>query len=239
MLWSGFVLGLLGSFHCAGMCGPIAFMLPLDHSNPTKKYLQVTLYHIGRIFAYAMIGALAGALGRSFNIFGLQQHISIALGVLMIVAVILIYGLGWKGLSMSPVYKWVQLLKKALGAEFKKKSLDAYVTMGFLNGLLPCGLVYMAVFASLSTTSIWQGSVYMIFFGLGTVPLMTLAVYAGQWISVKVRMFMKKAVPLFVIIIGLLFVIRGLGLGIPYVSPVQKGSVQSAQQSCHTSSINF
>jgi uncharacterized protein len=89
MLISAFVLGLLGSFHCVGMCGPIAFMLPVDRTNTYKKVLQITIYHLGRLLAYSIIGFIFGLVGKSLNIFGLQQQLSIFIGVLMIVVILI------------------------------------------------------------------------------------------------------------------------------------------------------
>lgn len=234
MLWSGFILGLLGSFHCMGMCGPIAFLLPVEHKKPTKKALQVSVYHAGRLFAYGLIGLLLGLVGKSFDLFGLQQQLSIVVGAAMIVMVVITYYIGMNFTVTKPLYRLVGKLKSAMGKEIKKKTFDAFFTMGFLNGLLPCGLVYMAVIGAIGSGNAMEGAVYMMFFGLGTVPLMTAAVYLGNVISLKVKSAMKKAVPVFVIGIGVLFIIRGLGLGIPYLSPKDMSNQQTAQESCHT-----
>lgn len=234
MLWSGFILGLLGSFHCMGMCGPIAFLLPVEHKKPTKKALQVSVYHAGRLFAYGLIGLLLGLVGKSFDLFGLQQQLSIVVGAAMIVMVVITYYIGMNFTVTKPLYRLVGKLKSAMGKELKKKTFDAFFTMGFLNGLLPCGLVYMAVIGAIGSGNAMEGAVYMMFFGLGTVPLMTAAVYLGNVISLKVKSAMKKAVPVFVIGIGVLFIIRGLGLGIPYLSPKDMSNQQTAQESCHT-----
>ncbi len=84
MLVSAFIFGLLGSFHCVGMCGPIAFLLPVDRSNNLKKLSQIFIYHFGRIFSYAVIGFSFGLVGKSLSIFGLQQELSIGIGILML-----------------------------------------------------------------------------------------------------------------------------------------------------------
>ncbi|WP_438961343.1 sulfite exporter TauE/SafE family protein [Nonlabens sp.] len=234
MLWSGFILGLLGSFHCMGMCGPIAFLLPVEHKKPAKKALQVSVYHSGRLFAYGLIGLLLGLVGKSFDLFGLQQQLSIIVGAAMIIMVVITYYIGMNFTVTQPLYRLVGKLKSAMGKELKKKTFDAFFTMGFLNGLLPCGLVYMAVIGAIGAGNAAEGAVYMMFFGLGTVPLMTAAVYLGNVISLKVKAAMKKAVPVFVIAIGVLFIVRGLGLGIPYLSPKNMSNQQTAQESCHT-----
>ena len=123
--------------------------------------------------------------------------------------------------------------EKALYKALKKKTADTFLTIGFLNGFLPCGLVYMAVFASLAMQSAWQGSLYMALFGLGTIPLMTSAIYLGKFLNQTVKQRIQKAIPVFVIVIGLLFILRGLGLGIPYLSPAPITEIASSQIECH------
>lgn len=233
MLISGFVLGLLGSLHCVGMCGPIAFMLPVEHKKPLKKFFQITSYHLGRLFAYALIGLVFGILGKSFSLFGLQQQLSIAVGLLMILAVIL-PGKHLQNTQISAFfYKLIGKVKQKLGASFKKKTADTFLTIGFLNGFLPCGLVYVAVFAALAAGSIPESGLYMVFFGLGTIPLMTAAIYAGSFLKGIQRQKIQKAIPVFVVIIGVFFILRGMGLGIPYLSPAPVTELVNAKMECH------
>ena len=219
MLWSAIILGLLGSFHCVGMCGPIAFMLPVDRSHSLKKVVQIFTYHFGRLLAYSLIGLAFGFVGKGLYLFGIQQQLSIAIGVLMIVIVLIPTRIFNKYNFSKPIYKLISKVKSALGQALKKKTADTFLTIGFLNGFLPCGLVYMAVFGSLASASALQGSLYMFLFGLGTIPLMTTAIYLGKFLNANIKQRIQKAIPVFVVIIGLLFIIRGLGLGIPYLSP--------------------
>ncbi len=233
MLISALLLGLLGSFHCIGMCGPIAFMLPVQRENSFKKVLQVSMYHFGRLVTYSLIGLVFGLVGKSLYIFGVQQQLSIAIGILMIVAVLIPYQTFNKYNFSKPLYQFISKIKSALGKALKKKSPDTFLTIGFLNGFLPCGLVYMAVFAAIATGSALQGSLYMFLFGLGTIPLMTTAIYFSRFLSGVIRKKIQKAIPVFVIIIGLLFVLRGLGLGIPYISPTPVSDMTTSQIECH------
>lgn len=235
MLASALILGLIGSFHCVGMCGPIAFLLPIDRQNNSRRIFQLASYHTGRLFTYALIGLLFGVLGKSLNLFGFQQYISIAIGVLMILVVILPTQWVQKMRFTKPIYRLVGKVKSALGQELKKRTPGTFFTIGFLNGLLPCGLVYMAVFGAIASGNALHGSLYMVVFGLGTVPLMTTATYLGNFLTGKVRRHILKVIPVMVVLIGLLFILRGLGLSIPYISPspnVQYEEV-SADQSCH------
>jgi len=233
MLWSALIFGLLGSFHCVGMCGPIAFMLPVDRTNSTKKVIQIFTYHFGRLLAYSLIGLFFGLVGKSLYIFGIQQQLSIFLGILMIVVVVIPSKVFNKYNFSKPIYKIISKVKSSLGKALKKKTADTFLTIGFLNGFLPCGLVYMAVFASLAMQSAWQGSLYMALFGLGTIPLMTSAIYLGKFLNTKMKQRIQKGIPIFVVIIGLLFILRGLGLGIPYLSPAPIVDVASSAIECH------
>jgi hypothetical protein len=233
MLISAFVLGLLGSFHCVGMCGPIAFMLPVDRTNAYKKLSQITIYHFGRLLAYSIIGLVFGLVGKSFYLFGFQQQLSIAIGILMIVFVIIPQHTLSKYYISKPIYKVISKVKSALGSALKKKTADTFLTIGFLNGFLPCGLVYMAVFAAMASGNALSGSLYMVLFGLGTIPLMTTAIYFSHFLKGSMRQKIQKAIPVFVVLIGILFILRGLGLGIPYISPAPIGDMVSNQINCH------
>jgi hypothetical protein len=233
MLISAFVLGLLGSFHCVGMCGPIAFMLPVDRSNAFKKASQITIYHFGRLLAYSVIGVIFGLLGKSFYLFGFQQQLSIAIGVLMILVVLIPQKTFNKYNFSKPIYKVLSKIKSALGTALKRKTTDTFLTIGFLNGFLPCGLVYMAVFAAIAGGNALNGGLYMAVFGLGTIPLMTTAIYFSQFLKGTARQKIQKAIPVFVVLIGALFILRGLGLGIPYLSPAPVFDVVLNTIECH------
>ncbi len=233
MLISALIFGLLGSFHCVGMCGPIAFLLPVDHKNNVRKLGQISLYHFGRLSSYAIIGLLFGLLGKSFSLFGLQQQLSILVGALMILVILLPYKKFSKYNGSKPIFKIVLKVKSNLGKQLKRKSPDTFYTIGFLNGFLPCGLVYMAVFGAIASGTALEGSLYMAVFGLGTIPLMTTAIYLGNFINLNIRSKIRKAVPVFVILIGLLFILRGMGLGMPYLSPMEITPEITATQSCH------
>ncbi len=233
MLVSAFILGLLGSFHCVGMCGPIAFMLPVDRSNSFKKVAQIAIYHFGRLLAYSIIGLIFGFIGKSLYIFGYQQQLSIVIGILMILVVVIPQKTFNKYNLSKPIYKVISKVKSTLGAALKKKTMDTFLTIGFLNGFLPCGLVYMALFAALAGGNALSGALYMAVFGLGTIPLMTTAIYLSNFLKGTARQRIQKAIPVFVVLIGALFILRGLGLGIPYLSPAPVYELVSNGMNCH------
>jgi len=219
MLLSALILGLAGSFHCIGMCGPIAFVLPVDRSNKWKAALQSLLYHLGRLVTYSLIGFLFGLLGKGLYLAGFQQRVSILMGVIMILAVLFPTNYLAKFNFSKPLYKLTGKLKTTLGSYLQKKSNSALFVIGFLNGFLPCGLVYMALIGSVAMGDPIQGALYMFIFGLGTSPLLTGAILAGNFLSLSVRNKINKIIPYFVVLVGVLFILRGLALGIPFISP--------------------
>ncbi|MEP3208626.1 MAG: sulfite exporter TauE/SafE family protein [Maribacter sp.] len=233
MLLSAIILGLMGSLHCVGMCGPIAFVLPVDRTNNYKKFIQIFIYHFGRLLAYGIIGLVFGLVGKGLYVFGMQQKLSIAIGILMIIIVLIPYKTFNKYNFSKPLYKMVSKVKNRLGQELKKKSPDTFITIGFLNGFLPCGLVYVALFGAIAMGSAAQGSLYMILFGLGTIPLMTTAIYFSGLLKGTLRRKVQQLIPVFVILVGALFILRGLGLGIPYLSPEPIVELVSSAVECH------
>ncbi|MEZ4810342.1 MAG: sulfite exporter TauE/SafE family protein [Allomuricauda sp.] len=235
MLLSAIVLGLLGSFHCLGMCGPIAFMLPLDRNSKSKKLMQMGIYHVGRAMAYGIMGLVFGFVGKGLYLFGFQQKLSILIGAVMIVLVLIPAQYVKKFGVAKPIYRLLSKLKSRLGTELQKKTPDTFLTIGFLNGFLPCGLVYMALLGAIALGNPLQGALYMVLFGLGTIPLMTSAVYFSSFLKAGTKQAIQRFVPVFVILIGALFILRGLGLGIPYVSPKAPPQVEMTTHDfeCH------
>lgn len=230
--WTAFGFGLLGSFHCVGMCGPIAFALPLPKNQPARKVLGILAYNSGRISLYAMAGMLFGLLGKGFFLAGFQQTLSILIGLLIILGV-LFPVISRKLFPLtSPFYQMNSKLKLAFQNAFRDKSLSSLYIIGLLNGLLPCGLVYLAIAGSLLTESALQGGAYMALFGLGTFPLMAAVSLTGSNIRVSLRNRIRKMMPVVLLFFGLLFVLRGLNLGIPYLSP--KITVEAEDvKACH------
>ncbi|WP_264529636.1 sulfite exporter TauE/SafE family protein [Flavobacterium sp. N502540] len=233
MLYSAFIFGLISSLHCIGMCGPIAMMLPVDRQNEAKKVIQISTYHLGRLTAYATIGLIFGLLGRGFFLAGLQQKMSIFIGLAMIAIVLIPEKVFSKYNFSKPVYKMISRVKSSLGNQFKDRSYKSLFTIGLLNGFLPCGMVYVALFGAIAMQSASLGVLYMLLFGLGTIPLMTVVVYVNSLIKLPFRNKIQKAIPYVAVIIGVLFILRGLGLGIPYISPSNMSLFVQSTPNCH------
>lgn len=219
MIYTAFIFGLISSLHCIGMCGPIAMMLPVDQNNEAKKVAQIITYHIGRVTAYSILGLFFGVLGRGLFLAGFQQKLSIVLGVLMILVVLVPERVFAQYNFSKPVFNLISKVKSSLGAQFKKKTYGSLFTIGLLNGFLPCGLVYVALFGAIAMQNITLSISYMVLYGLGTIPMMSAVVYASSLITMPVRNKIQKVIPIVAVCIGTLFILRGLGLGIPFVSP--------------------
>jgi len=216
MLWTAFLLGFMGSFHCVGMCGPIALAVAggKGKSYASKKFL----YNLGRSVTYAALGLIVGSLGFSLSLAGIQQGFSIGMGLL-----ILILALSYKRTSQfSSISFFSQLviqLKKTLGKFLKAGGKAGFFATGLANGLLPCGMVYMALVAAMALQDPWLGATYMFFFGIGTIPLLAALMWSGNLIPVSYRQTFQHAIPYLGVLIGILFVFRGLGLGLNGFSP--------------------
>ena len=216
MIWTAIVLGFLGSFHCVGMCGPIALAVG---GRTNQKFLwNKVLYNFGRSFTYSLLGLAIGALGFSLSLAGIQQGISIGMG-LLVVLLSLSYKKADQFLSIPALSGAVHWIKSKLNQYLKSGSKTAFFSTGLINGLLPCGMVYMALVVAMGMQSPWLGAAYMFFFGIGTIPLLMGLMVSGSFMSPVRRQQFQKAIPYVGILIGILMVVRGLGLGIPGFSP--------------------
>ena len=215
LFFTAFITGLVSSLHCAGMCGPIAFALP-KHTN-TVSHLWFTrfLYNAGRIFTYALLGAIIGTVGFQLKLAGLQQSVSIFAGI-TILTITLLKLLLPKIANKMELNFWGN---KWFGKLFRSKNNASFFLIGAFNGLLPCGFVYVALIASLAMQSALQGALFMTLFGLGTFPMMFAISMLGQIINLKFRQQVNRFVPVFAILFACFFILRGLNLGIPFLSP--------------------
>lgn len=224
------LLGFLGSFHCIGMCGPIAIALPQHEGRNNLKIISALLYNLGRVITYAVIGLLFGTLGKGLFLGGFQQIVSIATGVIIIMVVAFPFIVPSKFKQIS-VLK-IPMMRNAFSKAFQMKSLSAYLFLGLINGLLPCGFVYLALSGAMLTGNAIDGSLFMFFFGIGTIPAMFSLTMAGSFVNLNFRNKIKKAIPIFSIVVGMILILRGMNLGIPYISPVMKQVKQETQVDC-------
>jgi uncharacterized protein len=211
-------MGLISSLHCIGMCGPIALALPLARGNRWQQLGGLLLYNAGRAATYALLGMLAAGLGMSMAWFGFLRYLSIAAGVIMLAYVC------WPSrlnTFLHPPRFWqngVNAVKKGMGRALKKNSLAGAAMLGTLNGLIPCGLVYLALISSMATGDVAHGGMFMLLYGIGTFPAMLAVGFAKQWFTPALRTKARKLAPVMLAVAGLWLVVRGATVQAPSAS---------------------
>ncbi len=227
-IWTAFLLGFAGSAHCAGMCGPLALALPAGGDGRSTFITGRLLYNTGRILTYALMGACFGLLGQGFVIAGLQRWVSLFFGALILIGLFA----SPRFTRAVPVTRAVNWLKSRLGNWLQRRTLGSLLGIGLLNGLLPCGLVYVACAGAATMGNFWQGIEYMLAFGFGTLPLMLAISLAGTKLQFALRFKLQRLIPVSLAIVGALLVLRGLALDIPYLSP-RLPTQPGATDCCH------
>lgn len=215
MVINGLIFGLISTLHCVGMCGPLALAVP--SKVKTNKWLFAILYQMGRISVYILLGMLAFTIGFSFSLFKVQQYMTIVFGALLVVYALLSY---FKFHQKSKFgLKYSQLISKGFGSVLNLHPVMSSLSLGIMNGLLPCGAIYLAAIYASGFTNAYDAIFYMFLFGLGTMP-----VFIAAWLftfnkfqfNIKKLNIVYKLLPL---LIGVLMILRGSNLGIPYLSP--------------------
>ncbi len=221
-IWTGFLIGFLGSFHCVGMCGPIALALPFGKQSNFQLVVGRLLYNLGRSVTYAFFGAIFGLFGKGIEVAGLQKWASIILGVSILLYYLIPDKFKGKLSVTKPYIVASNFVKKGFSKLTEDGSPISLFVFGVVNGFLPCGFVYVALAGALTTGGAISGALYMALFGLGTTPIMFVTSLVGKFLSAKLKQGMNKLIPVFAIILAVVFILRGLGLGIPFLSPPEK-----------------
>lgn len=229
LLWTAFLLGFVGSAHCAGMCGPLALALPGSGVARSTFFVGRILYNAGRVVTYAFMGALFGLLGQGFVLAGMQRWVSLTLGAIILIGLVVTPRFA----NTVPMTRVVSGLKAALGKLLQRRALSSLYGIGLLNGLLPCGLVYVACAGAVATGDIFSGVQYMVAFGLGTLPMMLALSLVGTRLQFALRFKIQRLIPVSLAIVGMLLLLRGMALGIPYVSPKLSAQPASSSECCH------
>lgn len=230
-IFAAFSLGILGSFHCLGMCGPIALAIPHSSNDKFTIFVDTLLYNFGRILTYSILGFMFGLLGSGLSLAGLQEKVSLFAGIILLA--MLLFPKKYKSSlnNVSFFYKHVGKLKSKLSFIFSKRSKSSIFVLGLLNGLLPCGLVYVALAASIAGANPWKSSLFMAFFGLGTFPMMSAIYSMKNMITISLRNRINKLIPYSIAVVAILLILRSMSLGIPYVSPqLEKQDLSQKEQ---------
>ena len=234
-----FILGVISNLHCLGMCGPIALAIPLNRSSKSAMLFGILQYHLGRVLVYAILGYIVGYIGMGIKLFGVLQAISIIAGI-----GIIIYA--WrKHLNFIKIPLNVPLslskghfLSQSMGKIMRSESPLKLFLLGALNGLLPCGMVYTALITAVVLGTPILSATSMLAFGLGTLPgLVAFSLFAQQ-LGNPIRSKINRYLPYLITVVGLLIILRGMNLNIPYISPKVSFSQEKKEvvmDCCHKS----
>ena len=209
---SALLLGFLGSFHCVAMCGPIALALSGGIQDKWKYLMGRGIYNFGRITTYSILGFFAGLVGHTFLIAGFQKSITIAIGILMVISVLVLH---WQPSFVSRASFLTttnRFIKNIFSRVVHSQSSLGLLIAGIANGILPCGFVYIAMAGAATTQHASDGALYMLFFGLGTVPAMMMVSIFGKIVGLKTRSVISKVTPALMVILGLLLIFRGINM---------------------------
>lgn len=232
-IWTALVLGLMSSMHCAGMCGPIALALPSSSSVSRFKYvLGRLMYNLGRVLSYSFLGLLVGVLGKGIHLAGYQQLISISIGVLLLLMALFSINPEQITAKFTWVRNFYSFISRKMSPLLRSRNVFSLGLIGVLNGFLPCGMVYVALLAALAVGEVLDSVLYMAMFGLGTIPMMFMLSLVGVFLQQKYRLWLQRLTPFVIGIFAILLILRGLNLGIPFLSPVLEDTVE-VKQSCH------
>ena len=233
-LFTGFLIGFLGSLHCIAMCGPIAMALPGNSMRNWSFISRKMVYNSGRIITYSILGLVFGLLGDRIMIGGLQQTISIILGILILISFTIPYNVRNRLLNKLGIYFVFNKIKGTLAKLFRNNNKSSLLLIGVLNGLLPCGFVYIGIAGAIAIGSPVKSMLFMTMFGIGTLPMMLGVSIAGNVFKSKLRGIIPKLVPAFALVLAFVLILRGLNLGIPYVSPkIETRSEVQQELICH------
>lgn len=223
------LLGLAASLHCVGMCGPLLLALPLDAAGKRQVLGQMAVYHTGRILTYAALGVLFGLLGKGIAIAGFQKGLSIGAGVFMLAMAFMAWRFEQLVTALPGFGAFTQKVKSGIGQLLKQNPNGATFSVGLLNGLLPCGMVYAALAGAIAMSGAAEGGIFMAFFGLGTLPLLLAVSVLGRSFSLTVRQKIRIAQPILLTVAGLLLLQRGLHLDLSLF----ESAVPKAGYECH------
>ncbi len=213
------LIAFLGSFgHCVGMCGGIVLAYTStkvdDSWNKTTQSISHLLYAFGRITTYTILGAIFGFVGSVVTFSSMANGLLLlGTGILMILV-----GLSLVGklkfltniehsISQMPWYK--KIFKKLLSSN----SFFSFYFLGLLNGLLPCGFVYVFAITAASTASVFWGAIVMLIFGLSTIPAMfSLGFFVGLLKQNELRNIIIKVAAVLVVLFGFFTAYNGYNL---------------------------
>lgn len=224
IMLQGLIMGMLGSWHCAGMCGG----LMLYHfSNNRNVFFRFLIYHSSRMLGYGLLGLMFGQLGFIGSLIGWQKLLSIISGMILIYLA-LSYFLPI-GIDIFKNINFTSIISECFS--FSSNRFYRYAVSGIANAFLPCGFSLMAAIYAMTTYSLQKGMLFMLSFGMGTIPALLLVTLLAQQVSYF--KWFKYTMPVMSLIIGILLILRTMNLGIPFISPNIQMSKKSTVIECH------
>ncbi len=223
------LLGLAGSLHCVGMCGPLMLAIPLPSSERRAILLQMLVYHTGRILTYSALGLLFGLLGKGIAMAGFQQVLSLVAGFFIVAMAFVAWRFEQLVTALPGFGAFTRSIQRQMGYLMRSHPGSATFSLGLLNGLLPCGMVYAALAGAISTSNSMEGGIFMAFFGLGTLPLLLTVTVIGRSFSHSMRTKMKVLQPILLTLAGILLIQRGLHIDLSLF----ESAVPKAGYECH------
>jgi len=225
-LAAALIIGFTGSLHCVGMCGPLAMIVPLRG----HKWAAIITYHLSRISVYALLGFAFGSLGAQLVILESGQRFTLILGsALLLFFVVPAIFPRW-GFSSKVSGLAIGFYGKLSKPAMQSKSFLSVAVLGAINGLLPCGLVYVALAGAVSSGSGLSGALFMLAIGLGTFPATITIMSLRNYINPYIQRFSRFAVPVVAGALAVMLIARGLNLDIPFLSPkVEKVSTSGGE----------
>lgn len=205
---TAFLLGIGGSFHCLGMCTPLVMAVTgIGRGNVFRNKI---IYNAGRIFTYAVLGGLAGWLGNALNWTAYQDSISVLSGIMLILFAVA-GGRQFNILLVTPLLQRLALgLKKQFSRFLMVPGNVAMFSTGVINGLLPCGLTYLALTSCIAVSNPAEGIIYMTVFGAGTLGVMLgFSVFTDKIIHAG-KFNLQKVTTVSVLLAGILLILRAL-----------------------------
>jgi uncharacterized protein len=220
-----FTIGLVGSLHCLGMCGPLVLAYSLHYKSAVNSetptvfgaFFHHLAFHTGRIITYGIMGAIVAGIFESLEV---QKFGMLYRGGFVIVSGILLLALGLVILKALPLPFSSGWLSSPAGLALAKKMRDmassrsaaSKIGLGLSAGLLPCGLTWAMLVTAASTLNPAGGFLTMFSFGLGTIPLLLLTGVSASFISTKVRLLGERAAGFFVMVMGVILLVKGIGM---------------------------
>jgi len=205
-LLTALTTGLVGSLHCVGMCGPLAMALPVGRLPHAQRALGVGTYHLARLTAYATVGATFGLAGQGLLLMGLQRPLSIGAGLFLLAWTLWARG-RFGSLITAKSTRWIV---GPIGHLLQEPAWYSFTALGFLNGLLPCGFVYVALAGAITTGNAADSAIYMAIFGAGTVPALLLVRAVPSLFPLNLRRRFTRLMPIMAVCVAVLLLARGL-----------------------------